>query len=317
MKPAYLIIICFTTCIFSASAQSNVTVPFTQIGKLIVINGSVDGREGNFIVDTGIPGLILNSRFFKGNSIDVPFSDLNGKKVEAVGVLKYLHIQNMEILAKGLVIDLSKLEKNIGIPIHGLIGTRVFRKFELFVDLESMELTLIRLKSGQIRHRYTVPPIDTLDFFWKGYMVCLKMKFGGKNLYLGLDTGAEISLITPTLESRLKGNISPMRATVRVVGFGEFESYKRLNILENVQLKDQLTMRIPFLYHSMYELNQQFSGPRLHGLIGYQPFGATRFAINFVKKEIYLWRHNLKNRRIHELESRLAQKNATPFLSFF
>lgn len=40
-------------------------IPFSRAGNLIVIRAKVDTTEGNFILDTGAPRLILNLTYFR------------------------------------------------------------------------------------------------------------------------------------------------------------------------------------------------------------------------------------------------------------
>src|SRR3954465_6727251 len=40
-------------------------IPFTRAGNLIVVKGKADSTEGNFILDTGAPNLVLNITYFR------------------------------------------------------------------------------------------------------------------------------------------------------------------------------------------------------------------------------------------------------------
>ncbi len=50
--------------VLSSQAQSG-TIPFSKAGNLIVIQAMVDSITGNFILNTGAPGLILNATYFR------------------------------------------------------------------------------------------------------------------------------------------------------------------------------------------------------------------------------------------------------------
>ncbi len=41
------------------------TIPFTRAGNLILIQATVDTVQGNFILDTGAPNLVLNLTYFR------------------------------------------------------------------------------------------------------------------------------------------------------------------------------------------------------------------------------------------------------------
>jgi hypothetical protein len=40
-------------------------VPFKKVGNLIVVEAQIDSVYGNFILDTGAPGLVLNKTYFR------------------------------------------------------------------------------------------------------------------------------------------------------------------------------------------------------------------------------------------------------------
>ena len=49
---------------------SSCTIPFTRVEKLILIKGKVDTTEGNFILDTGAPDLVLNVTYFRSYPVN-------------------------------------------------------------------------------------------------------------------------------------------------------------------------------------------------------------------------------------------------------
>jgi hypothetical protein len=61
----------------TVSDSANIIIPFNRAGNLILIKGRVDSTEGNFILDTGAPGLVLNITYFR-NYHSTPADDRNG-----------------------------------------------------------------------------------------------------------------------------------------------------------------------------------------------------------------------------------------------
>jgi hypothetical protein len=41
------------------------SIPFSRAGNLIVVKAKVDSTQGNFIIDSGNPGLVLNQTYFR------------------------------------------------------------------------------------------------------------------------------------------------------------------------------------------------------------------------------------------------------------
>src|SRR5882724_2638549 len=47
------------------SDSSTCIIPFSRAGNLILIKAKADTAEGNFVLDTGAPGLVLNLTYFR------------------------------------------------------------------------------------------------------------------------------------------------------------------------------------------------------------------------------------------------------------
>src|SRR6056297_198076 len=47
------------------TGANNIVIPLKRAGNLILIDGKVDGQSGTLILDTGAPGLVLNSTYFR------------------------------------------------------------------------------------------------------------------------------------------------------------------------------------------------------------------------------------------------------------
>src|SRR5688500_9991244 len=50
------------------SDSSTCIIPFSRAGNLILLRAKADTTEGNFILDTGAPGLVLNITYFRNYS---------------------------------------------------------------------------------------------------------------------------------------------------------------------------------------------------------------------------------------------------------
>ena len=59
----------FLTTSISFSQPDLVTTPFRTVGKMILIQGNINGHFGNLIIDTGISGMVLNKAYFSENEI--------------------------------------------------------------------------------------------------------------------------------------------------------------------------------------------------------------------------------------------------------
>lgn len=65
-------------------------ISFKLADKFILVRGSADGRPGNFIIDTGFDGVLLNHLYFEGKKNNKVVHGINGRAGE-VGI-KYVEL---------------------------------------------------------------------------------------------------------------------------------------------------------------------------------------------------------------------------------
>ncbi|HSF52525.1 MAG TPA: hypothetical protein VLA71_02180, partial [Algoriphagus sp.] len=93
------------------------SVSFQIRRNLIIVKGSLDGREGFFILDTGASEVILNNRIFDGRPTEKKFYGIDGNEIE--NEIKYVKI-NLEGFEKNVganLTDFTALEKIIGLEL--------------------------------------------------------------------------------------------------------------------------------------------------------------------------------------------------------
>jgi hypothetical protein len=134
--------------ILSADTASCV-IPFTRVEKLILIKGKVDTTEGNFILDTGAPDLVLNVTYFRSYPVSpaengdeqkgiTGSADFFGKTTVAkfkLGTFNYYRVD-------ADLVSLANLESKRGVKILGLLGVSMFRQCEMIIDYEKNEIHL-------------------------------------------------------------------------------------------------------------------------------------------------------------------------------
>src|SRR5688572_19607948 len=115
------------------------TIPFTRAGNLILIQAKAGKEEGNFILDTGAPYLILNITYFRNAKL-LPVSDgerggITGSVARTEKTLLdsfRIHALTYDKIGADLV-NLGHLENNKGVKILGLLGMQLFRQCEMII----------------------------------------------------------------------------------------------------------------------------------------------------------------------------------------
>lgn len=277
----------------SLALAARQVIPFEMAGKMILVKASVDGVNGNFILDTGISNLVLNSSYFKGQSTTKIFYGVNG----TAGSLNesYTTLQIGELIWKNVyaeVIEMQVVEDSKGFPIHGLIGTDVFRNYLLMIDFARMELELRPLdKSKESPLTVDELPIETMSFIYKGGIPMVTLYAGNLALKLTIDTGAEINLFSNKLLPKLEEFVS-QKQEGRFGGFGQEAKQTIIGKLSGLQTDSRTLTMMNTAFSDLTHYNIHSGGAEADGILGYEFLTQFRVAFNFKKREIYLWQND-------------------------
>jgi hypothetical protein len=269
-------------------------VPIKRAGNLIIIEATIDSLEGNFVLDTGAPCLVLNETYFRDSPKieDEEAGGINGSSDRAFSTVvhnfKILDLQYSRLTA--CVTDLSSIENGRNIKILGLLGTRLFSKFAITVDLFRNVLYIQKLdKDGNIpetervlNNRFMVSP-----FHYLNDVIFLKGSVNDHPLWFAFDTGAETNLLD---YGRTKKMMPEMQAISRskIIGIGGtgfevvYAKFDRLIIGDKTFLKNRV------LITDLEKIGKAY-GHDVDGILGYDFFARGIFTINFVKKEFEMY----------------------------
>ncbi|HRI61557.1 MAG TPA: hypothetical protein PK228_17585 [Saprospiraceae bacterium] len=266
-------------------------VPFGCVNKLVVVQAETDGKKGFFILDTGTPDLTLNNIYFQGEPTEKVFYGVNEEALEVQVKFARLNIEGFIKDTEAKIVDFTAIEAYTGLPVLGAIGNKVFEDCEVVFDYVFKEFTIYRLdKNGKPLHNRALhePPRDTLAFTQKGSMPSVEVRIGEKRMRLGLDSGAGVNVLDenkkPEIESLLKNGgkkaLASFGADTLVASSAQLDSVVASKI-------NCPTLNVYFI--SLKKLNHDLPGPDLDGIMGYEFLSHYRTAINFRKKEIYIW----------------------------
>lgn len=289
------IFLSFSPFTVASSQVDRIVIPFRTIGKTIVIQGSVDGQVGNLIIDTGIPRMVLNKRYAESARLFSPkeiegFQSANGSVQNNGMSLVFLDIQAYSARIAADVLDLKPIERQKRMNILGIVGLNLFRKYEFEIDFFSKEIRLYRLGRKGTR-RILAPqalPSQTLSFQFEDHLPIITANLNGEALQLGLDTGAEMNLISAKFFEGSSHQFKNVQTKILMDLTGE-----RITTLSAQMAGLQVgTLDLPAMHAIFIPLNTRYGGigsKNLDGLLGYEFFQHFRVAINFKKRQVYLW----------------------------
>jgi Aspartyl protease len=319
MRKLYLLVIIFIAYCSSASANNKLAignivfknatidpdpaptadfktliVPIKRAGNLIVIEASVDTLEGNFVLDTGAPYLILNETYFR-NYPQIENKDVTGITGASAGSFA-TYVHNFSILdlqysrLTAQVTDLSFIENGRNIKILGLLGTRLFSKFALTVDLFRNVLYIQKLdKDGNIpetekvyHDRFMISPFRFLND-----VIFLKGDVNNNTYWFAFDTAAETNLLDYQKTKKISSSMQIIgRSKLTGVGGSIFEVvYARF---DELIVGDRTFMRNRVLLTSLEKMGNSY-GYNVDCVLGYDFFSRGIFTINFAKKEFEMY----------------------------
>jgi predicted aspartyl protease len=284
--------------IFTDDAKT-VTIPIKRAGNLIIVEAQIDSIAGNFVLDTGAPYLVLNATYFR----DMPHladRESNGINGTAEGTFK-TQVQNFNIgfdlhynKLMADVIDLSAIENSKKIKILGLLGTQVFRKIAITVDLFHNVMYLHKLDSkGNLadQERPFAQPDMKTSFKNMNDVLFIQGVINNKKLWFAFDTGAESNLLHTNASSKILKVMTIINKS-KIVGVGGsgyeiiYANFDKLTIESYVFNNNRI------LLANLDHLGKAY-GQSVDAVLGYDFFSRGIFTINFVKNEfeMYIYKH--------------------------
>lgn len=284
----------------SYSDSSSCVIPFNRVGNLIVIQAKVDTTEGNFVLDTGAPGLVLNLTYFRGYSITI--ADNNEEQASVAGRGNVAQRTTVNELAFGslhfyrLSTDLTNLgniENAKGIKVLGLLGLNLFSQCELIIDFEKSVLLLHCIGKKEIATYQHSSLADTLLYHTMAIEISnnrmtTTTEIGGKKLKLVIDCAAESNILDSRLPDKVFENVSITRR-VKLTGTGDKKAdalYGTLNFLKIGNSRvENLAVVILNLEYTCFS-----DDICVNGVLGVDFLSQHKIGFNFVKRKMYIWK---------------------------
>lgn len=272
-----------------------IRIPFRLLGRVVVVTASVEGQEGNFILDTGADKLLLNNQYFEGGYVNNTMASMGttGLVKSPVRTRSAKDIQWDAFFFKRInadILDLRHIEEKKNTRILGMIGYGMLRDFEIFFDYYLKQIILCKLdKYGNTLDRkpYLRSPLDSLDMKVNGHVVVIDARVNGQALKMGLDSGAEINLLDRQADKSVFENFD-IAKRIYLSGVGNEKVEVLAGTLYGVKIDGYKCAGMHTLLTNLDEANNAF-GTRLDGVLGFEFFAARPMAINYKKEKLYFY----------------------------
>lgn len=280
-----------------ATQQSNTQViPFNRVGNLIVIQATADTTKGNFILDTGAPGLVLNLTYFR----QYPHTEVGERGSVSGAVTGAVQTTVQKFSFGGLdykrldadMISLGHIEDRKGIKILGLMGVSFFRDCEMIIDYEQSLIHLHRITKKE-SNTYKSNLLDSANYSVLNFdiidnKIIAGMKLGERKMKFFIDTGAESNILDSRLPNKVFESMT-ITGRTKVIGAGNKTVEALYGNLRNMKMGDQQLASLPFVITNL-ESACISEVCCIDGILGFNFFSGHKIGFNFIKKEMYLWK---------------------------
>ena len=273
---------------------NKLVIPINHVENLLLIEVTINGIVGNFILDTGAPCLVLNKTYFRegfaqsaqlATGITGEGSEVLRTRVEKLQI-QDLYYENLE----AEITSLSQIENSKGVKILGLLGTNLFTEFELEIDVRGDFVTIYKLdKDGERIEKQTETKTADIKIPFKlnNNIIFVKGKIKDKELNFCFDTGAEVNVLSTSVNRKLLSEfVIKRRAILMGVGGQKAEVLsgyvKQITIgeipLENMQTYLSSISELQNVYETFFD-----------GMFGYPLLFNGVVNINFKKNEFLMY----------------------------
>lgn len=272
------------------------TIPIKRAGNLLLVEATVDGVTGNFILDTGAPKLVLNKTYFRqGKTLDGSSLGITGGESpvsrQRVDSLLIEELFYTSVFAD--VVNLGHIEDAKGLKLLGLLGTNLFTQLAMEIDVENDVIYLERAGAKATQPASgsaSGQPDVVLNFDVLNDIIFLEGTVANKKLRFCLDTGAESNVLSNTVGNKVLDQFRLMSRT-SLGGSGTPQLSVLSGQLEELYLGGHNFRRMPTILTSLSSLQEVYSSS-LDGILGYYFLANGRVVINFPLQQIEMYFYN-------------------------
>lgn len=279
--------------------SSSCIIPFNRLGNLIIVKAKVDTTEGNFVMDTGAPHLVLNQTYFRDYPIEM---QQDGEQTSIAGRGGFIHKTKIRELSFGAldfysleadVCNLGNIENAKGLKILGLLGLDLFRECEMIIDFDKSQIYLHRISKKESKtydhemlsdtSQYQIFPID-----FTNNRMTTSTEVAGKKLKLVIDCAAEANILDSRLPNKILELITITRR-VKLTGPGDKKVDALYGSLANMKMGAQQIENLPIVIVNL-EYTCFNDDMCINGVLGFDFLSQHKIGFNFVKRKMYIWK---------------------------
>lgn len=244
------------------SNEVNSTINFELHGGLMLVNATVDGQQGKYLFDSGAPAMVINREVKSKTAV---FTSVRGN-IDAQEALVH-EVVIGSIIRKDVeawYMDLSDVERRLGIRVDGLLGADILSNYDLLIDYKDRTMSFL---DGSKFHNSNPLFTNVVAVPFESYydnLPVVKIIIKGKTLRMSFDTGAGVSVIGED--------------AIEISG----------TTIDRLQLGLVQVQSLPFIVSDMSEFKDK-DGTGIDGILSVNALNVDRVLISSQKQRIYLF----------------------------
>jgi predicted aspartyl protease len=279
--------------------SSSFTIPFSRAGNLLLIKARADSIEGNFILDTGCPGLVLNITYFRNYPISTETdAETQGMTGGSSGrqqvMIKDFHFGAItEYNVAADLANLGNIENSKGVKVLGLVGMQFLKECELIIDYQQNIMYFHIMGRKQSRKYQSAQLDDTsayhiIPFELTDNRIIVKTVMEGKKVRFVIDCAAETNVLDSRLPEKIFENLS-ITGRVSLTGVGNKKVEAVKGNLSTFSLGNRDIKDLPVLVTNLEKTCFAFGGC-VDGVLGINELSVKKIGFNFTTYKMYLWK---------------------------
>ncbi len=270
--------------------ENSVSIPLSRQGNLMMLEASVDGTNGYFLLDFGSQELVINREIYSGNVTgQAKATTINNAPNVQEGKVDQILMNGLEYRNQPAMVMEVYPAYSKGKPVLGLMGIALFKRYGLELDVRNGIMTLHpRETQFSEPSKYFVK----MPFKVRNNILIMEGRAGGKRLSFGLDTGAEISVLDERSDRKYDG-LMTVEGSVRTRGAGGQSRVLQAGKMNDILFGSVYVQELDAVKMDMFRIERSY-GASLDGLLGFQFFDKGVFRFDFRDKEVTIIPHKIK-----------------------
>lgn len=274
------------------SKEKYIDVPFQLAGKLILVDVNLNGKPQKFILDTGSPKVVLNSKYLNKNDKETRLSsskgvngNISGMDIENVESLDFYGIQlkNQDVLS----MDLSHLEEELGTQFCGLLGYEFIKDYDILFDYANQNLTLIEAAylEDYINLKIKGLVSDGIPFKMEKHLPVIDFSVGEKIYNVAIDSGAESNLLDFKYSAQLQPFLKDTKQN-NTIGADGLQKSTTKSVIPVSRIGENIFNNTDLILTDISHINNAYKS-NLDGIIGNPILSQQKVILSYSKNQLF------------------------------